>query len=190
MSANDRIQWFHKKICANCYPNAAHLSEQFDISHRQAQRDVELLRKELSAPLAYSTKRKGYYYTESYVLPVIVETESNADYQSVLSGLRAFNDQAAEQSVLQLQLPYTAVLEITDRMTVMNLRAFIVGEEPHHRYRVEFPNVELFLGVIVSADADIRVISPDWLRNKLLDFARRILERNGEPPKDPDSRSR
>ena len=178
MSANDRIQWFHKKIVGGCYPNAAHLSEQFDISHRQAQRDVEFLRKELGAPLGYSSKHKGYYYVEDFVLPLIIETENNADYQAVVSGIRAFNDLAAEQSVLQLQLPYTAVLEITDRMTVMNLRSFIVGEEPHHRYRFEFPSVELFLGIIVSADADIRVIEPDWLRVKLLDFARRILERN------------
>lgn len=186
MSANDRIQWFHKKICANCYPNAAHLSEQFHISHRQAQRDVNWLRSELGAPLSYSTKRKGYYYREAYVLPMIVETENTADYQAILSGLRALNDQTAEQSVLQLQLPYTAVLEITDRMTVMNLRSFIVGEEPHHRYRFEFPNVELFLGILVSADADVRVISPDWLRTKLVTFARRTLERNEEPSKESD----
>jgi len=178
MSANDRIQWFHKKILASCYPNAAHMSEQFDISHRQAQRDVEFLRKELGAPLCYNSAKKGYYYKEAYVLPLIVENENNADYQAVVSGLRAFHDQSAEQSVLQLQLPYTAVLEITDRMTVMNLRSFIVGEEPHHRYRFEFPSVELFLGMIVSADADVRIVSPDWLRVKLLDFARRILERN------------
>ena len=63
MSANDRIQWFHKKISANCYPNASHLSERFEISHRQAQRDVEFLRRELGAPLGYCPTRKGYYYT-------------------------------------------------------------------------------------------------------------------------------
>lgn len=181
MSANDRIQWFHKKISANCYPNASHLSERFGISHRQAQRDVEFLRNELEAPLAYCTKKKGYYYKESYVLPLILEDESNADYQAIVSGIRAFSEQTAARSVIQMQLPYSAVLEITDRMTVMNLRSFIVAEEPHHRYRCEFPSVELFLGIIVSADADIRIVSPDWLRNKLLDFARRLLNRNEAP---------
>jgi len=98
----------------------------------------------------------------------------------VLSGLRAFNDQTAARSVVQLQLPYSATLEIKDKMTVMNLRAFIVAEEPRHRYRCEFPSVELFLGIIVSADADIRILSPDWLRHKLVEFARRLLERNAE----------
>ena len=178
MNANDRIQWLHKKIVAKCYPNASHLSEKFDISHRQAQRDVEFLKKELDAPLEYDKAKKGYYYTEEYVLPLIIETENDADYQAVVSGLRAFNDSTAERSVIQMQLPYTALLEITDKMTVMNLRSFIVGEEPHHRYRCEFPSVELFLGIIVTADANIKVVSPDWLRERLVELASRILERN------------
>ena len=178
MSANDRIQWFHKKIAANCYPNAAHLSERFDISHRQAQRDVEYLRRELEAPLGYCSHKKGYYYTKEYVLPLMLESENDADYQAVISGLQAFNDMTSARQVIQMQLPYSAVLEITDKMTVMNLRGFIVGEEPHHRYRCEFPSVELFLGIIVSVDADVRILSPDWLRVKLIDFAKRLLERN------------
>ena len=180
MSANDRIQWLHKKIAGGCYPNASHLSERFEISHRQAQRDVEYLRKDLEAPLEYCTKRKGYYYSEEYMLPLLLESENETDYQDVVSGLRAFNDQSAARSVIQMQLPYSAVLEITDKMTVMNLRAFIVGEQPRHHYLCEFPSVELFLGIAVSSDADIRIVSPDWLRVKLVDFAKRILERNKE----------
>ena len=178
MSANERIQWLHKKITAGCYPNATHLSEKFDISHRQAQRDVEFLRKELCAPLDYDTAKKGYYYKEDFILPLIVESENDADYQSVISGLQAFSELSAERSVIQMQLPYTATLEISDKMTVMNLRSFIVAEEPKHRYRCEFPSIELFLGIIVSTDANIRVISPDWLRDKLIDLAKRIIERN------------
>ncbi len=178
MSANDRIQWLHKKISTGCYPNASHLSEKFDISHRQAQRDVEFLRKELSAPLGYNSAKKGYYYKEDYILPIIVESENDADYQAVISGLRAYNDLSAERSVMQLQLPYTATLEITDKMTVLNLRSFIVAEEPQHKYRCEFPSIELFLGVIVSVDANIRVVSPDWLRERLLELAHRIIEKN------------
>ena len=178
MSANDRIQWFHKKITASCYPNASHLSEKFNISHRQAQRDVEFLKKELCAPLSYDSAKKGYYYAEEYVLPLMIESENDADYQAVISGLRAYNDQTAARSVIQMQLPYSATLEITDKMTVLNLRTFIVGEEPHHRYRCEFPSIELFLGIIVSADANIKVVSPDWLREKLVDLAKRILEKN------------
>ena len=178
MSANDRIQWFHKKISAGCYPNASHLSEKFDISHRQAQRDVEFLRKELSAPLGYDSAKKGYFYTEDFILPLIVESENDADYQSVISSLQAYSQLAAERSVIQLQLPYTATLEITDKMTVMNLRSFIIAEEPRHRYRCEFPSIELFLGIIVATDANIRIVSPDWLRQRVVEITSRIYEMN------------
>ena len=174
MSARERIQWFHKKISANCYPNASHISEQFQISHRQAQREVEFLRKELGAPLCYNPAKKGYYYSEEFLLPIIVETETEATSSNIYS----FSENIGDRSVIQMQIPYTAVLEIVDKMTVMNLRSFIVKEEPRHRYHCEFPSIELFLSFIISADADIKIISPDWLREKLVDFARRILKRN------------
>ena len=178
MSANDRIQWFHKKISDGCYPNASHLSERFNISHRQAQRDVDHLRKVLEAPLIYDSERKGYKYSEHYVLPVITGTMNDADYRDVINGLRELHDRSAAKTFIQMQLPYTATLEITDKMTVMNLRGMIVGEEPHHRYRCEFPSIELFLGIIMSAGADIKVVEPDWLRERLVSFARRVLECN------------
>ena len=161
-----------------CFPNASHLSERFGISHRQAQRDVDLLRKKLGAPLEYNTERKGYTYSERFVLPVMVGTANDADYQDVLMGLRDFNDRTASQSIIQMQLPYTALLEIHDKMTVMNLRSLIVAEEPRHRYRCEFPSIELFLGIVMSTGADIRVLEPDWLRARLVEFAKRVLECN------------
>ena len=49
MNANTRIQWLHKKISMNSYPNAQRLAERFGISHRQAQRDLDYLRRELEA---------------------------------------------------------------------------------------------------------------------------------------------
>ena len=180
MNANERIQWFHRKVAEHCYPNAAHLAEQFSISHRQAQRDVEYLRSELSAPLEYSSANRGYYYSTPFVLPVIVGHENDADFQEVLGGIKDFQSDIAQRSVIQLQLPYSATLEITDRMTVMNLRSFIVADEARHRYRCEFPSVELFLGIIMSTGANIRVISPDWLRERLIEFAERVLENNKE----------
>ena len=94
--------------------------------------------------------------------------------------MREFENGRAEHSVMQLQLPYTALLEIHDIMTVLNLRSLIVADEPHHRYRCEFPSVELFLGIIMSTGADIKVIEPTWLRDRLVDFAKRVLENNSD----------
>ena len=178
MSANDRIQWFHKMVSENCYPNAHDISEKFGISARQAQRDLEHMRSSLGAPLVYSPAHRGYYYKAHFCLPSIVITEDESNYNAVLSGLNGANTDNAEISVVQMQLPYTAVLEIKDKITVMNLRSFIVGDERRHRYRCEFPSIELFLGVIISTGADIKIVSPDWLRNKLVEFAKKILENN------------
>ena len=179
MSASQRIQWLHKKISDRCYPNAFHLAERFRISHRQAQRDVDYLRHNMGAPLAYSATEKGYYYAEPFTFPLIIESENDVDFSDAISGMREFGDYNAERSIMQLQLPYYATLEIKDRMTVLNLRSLIVADEPHHRYRCEFPSVELFLGIIMSTSADIKVVEPEWLRNRLIDFAKRVLKNNG-----------
>ncbi len=178
MKANDRIQWFHKMVVTGCYPNAHDIAVKFNISARQAQRDLEHMRAALCAPLAYDSSRKGYFYTESFVLPAMLSTEDKTDYNSVIAGIREFTESSAEVSVIQMQLPYSAVLEIKDKITVMNLHNFIVAEERHHKYRCEFPSIELFLGVIVSTGAEIRIVSPEWLREKLVEFAKRILDTN------------
>ena len=153
MSAHDRIQWFHKMVAGSCYPNSIHLAEKFDISHRQAQRDVD-------------------YYEQAFSLPMTFTNENDFEINSL------FNDSYADTQVIQMQLPYTATLEITDRITVMNMQRFIVGEETRHRYRCEFPSVELFLGIIISTGADIKIITPDWLRERLVETAEKILENN------------
>ena len=178
MSANQRIQWLHKKISDKCYPNAFHLAERFNISHRQAQRDVDYLRSVMGAPVAYSALEKGYYYTEAFSFPLILETENDLEFSDAISGMRDFSDPNAERSVMQLQLPYYATLEIKDRMTVLELRSLIVADEPHHRYRCEFQSVDLFIGIIMSSGADIKVVEPRWLKERLVGFANRVLENN------------
>jgi predicted DNA-binding transcriptional regulator YafY len=136
------------------------------------------MRTSLGAPLTYSAAKKGYFYKKSFYLPSMISTENQSDYSNIIAGIRNFTESTAEVSAVQMQLPYSAVLEITDKITVMNLRSFIVEEEQRHRYKCEFPSIELFLGVIMSTGAEIRIVSPDWLREKLVEFAKRILESN------------
>ena len=68
MNANDRIQWFHKMVAEKCYPNASDISDKFNISQRQAQRDIEYMRVTLGAPLTYSASKRGYFYKMSFYL--------------------------------------------------------------------------------------------------------------------------
>lgn len=175
MSANNRIQWFHKRTADMRYPNASRLSERFGISHRQAQRDVDYLKNTLGAPLAYNAERRGFYYTEEYSLPTYTATEGEIDYVEAVTG----NDSpAARREILQLQIPYSAVVRIPDKLTRLELQQFIVGEESRGDYICEFHSVEMFLGVIFATEADISIIKPDWLRARLVRSAKRVLTNN------------
>ena len=64
--AVERIIWLHKRIKDGYYPNAMRLSERFGISHRQAQRDCDYLRRKIGAPIEFDRSRQGYYYTDDF----------------------------------------------------------------------------------------------------------------------------
>ena len=177
MNADLRIQWLHKKLCENCYPNAMRLAEKFNISHRQAQRDIEHLRRDLGAPVKYSSANKGFYYDSPFSLPMVVVSEKDTEYFDMLCGFGSAEG-FAERSVIQMQIPYSAQIEIKDKLTVMNMRPFIVAQKPKHIYECEFQSIETFLGAVLAMESDIKVISPDWLREKLVSAAERILKNN------------
>lgn len=67
----ERFAWFDNRVRAKKYPNTTKLSEQFEISLKTAQRDIEFMRDRLSCPLVYDKNRKGYYYTDNtFSLPM------------------------------------------------------------------------------------------------------------------------
>lgn len=181
MSASQRIQWLHKYIVEMRYPNASRLAERFGISHRQAQRDVDSLRNDLNAPLAYSAERRGFYYTKEFSLPSYSVGSNEYEYVEAVTGHIAHPKAARE--ILQMQIPYSAVVHIPDKLTRMELQEFIIGEESRDCYICEFHSIEMFLGLLLAAETDIAIIKPDWLRQRLVRAAERVL-RNNQPPKD------
>jgi len=178
MNANIRIQWLHKKLTMKSYPNAQRLAERFGISHRQAQRDFDYLRRELGAPIAYDNSRKGFYYEESYVLPVLLTSDNDDLYIPEIFNVQSKQEIAADSSIIQMQIPYSATIEIKNKLTALELSNYIVAREPHDRYICEFHSVEKFLGLLLSMDADFRLIEPYWLREKILRSARRVVKNN------------
>ena len=48
----ERFLWFHGQIKAGRFPNAGNLAENFELSGRTAQRDIEFIRDRLDAPPA------------------------------------------------------------------------------------------------------------------------------------------
>ena len=179
-NVNVRIQWFHTKIAELCYPNAVRLAERFHISHRQAQRDVDHLAKVLGAPLVYSKENKGYYYSEPYSLPVVFAA-SNDPLATIDNP--AFDDPAlygAESGIFQMQLPYSATIELCSKLSALELNNYIVKKLKDRTYLCEFHHAEKFLTALLVADADIKVVEPEWLREKLITAARRVLKNNEE----------
>lgn len=70
--AYERYYWFQGQIKAGRHPNARKLAAEFEISEKQAQREIEFMRDRLGAPLVYSNSQKGYEFEDNrYELPPI-----------------------------------------------------------------------------------------------------------------------
>ncbi|MBQ2767392.1 MAG: hypothetical protein IJF49_04865 [Clostridia bacterium] len=183
--AYTRIQWLHEQIRALRYPNAQRLCERFSISRRQGQRDIHFLREELGAPLVYTPERRGFCYSTDFSLPIYYKNANEGDYAEFLDAQSLLIEQqvAAENGhprYVQLQIPFTAMLHIPDKLTRMALDRFVVEEKGNDRFLCEFSQVDLFLSAILLADGEVHILSPNWLRERLLDIARRAIERHAE----------
>lgn len=78
MSNMHRILWFDEQIRARRFPNAKALAEHFEISVRQAGRDIEYMQDSLRAPMSYNARRRGYEYNDAaYILPSVFLTETD-----------------------------------------------------------------------------------------------------------------
>ena len=64
MSLLERIYYFHARTLNNRFPNSGDLVREFEVSSATAHRDIAYLRDRLLAPLDFSQKNNGYFYTE------------------------------------------------------------------------------------------------------------------------------
>jgi predicted DNA-binding transcriptional regulator YafY len=175
-----RIQWLHKKIAAQLYPNVKSLSDRYHISLRQAQRDISYLKDELNAPVRYEPSKKGYVYTQPYTLPSFITNENDEAFMDIDSDELSITDTASlsELSGFQMQLPSFCTVAIKDKLAVMELNKYISATKAPGVYECTYRNVDHFLGVLMSLPAHFRIIEPEWLREKMIKNAKRILENN------------
>lgn len=109
MSNMHRIKWIDKKIRNGNYPNCKNISDKFEISNRQALRDIEYLKCSLNGPIEYSAKRRGYFYSDkTYSIPTEMFTEKES---SLLSDLIE-NYNGSESSRIKKLLP---LFQISDK---------------------------------------------------------------------------
>ena len=73
-----RLLFIDRKLREGKYPNCMTLAREWEVSAKTIQRDLDYLRDELSAPVAYDPLHHGYHYTEpSFSLPAISVSESD-----------------------------------------------------------------------------------------------------------------
>jgi predicted DNA-binding transcriptional regulator YafY len=67
----ERYLWFHQRLKQEKFPKLTDLMEKFEISQRQAAREIEYMRLFFNAPVEYSREERGYYYEDdSFEFPV------------------------------------------------------------------------------------------------------------------------
>jgi predicted DNA-binding transcriptional regulator YafY len=114
IASRHRIQWIDACIRQGRHPGIPAILERFEISRRQALRDIEYMRDSLGAPIAYCPKRRGYYYTDdSFAVPGQLMT---ADQRELLSCLAA-NYEVLAQSDTRATEAYTALAELLQRLS-------------------------------------------------------------------------
>ncbi|MBU0680438.1 MAG: WYL domain-containing protein [Proteobacteria bacterium] len=75
---HSRLLFIDRKIQEGRFPNCSSLAAEWEVSSKTIQRDLEYLRYDLEAPLEYSAKERGYYYTEErFQLPAMDVKESD-----------------------------------------------------------------------------------------------------------------
>ena len=87
----ERFVWFDDRVRAKKFPNATSLAEQFEISTKTAQRDIDFMRDRLLCPLHYDMSQKGYYYDdETFSLPMVYL--SSGELSSLLIARKMLQD--------------------------------------------------------------------------------------------------
>jgi predicted DNA-binding transcriptional regulator YafY len=71
-----RFARIDEKLRSGSWPNASSLARDLEVTPRTIHRDVEFLRDQYHAPIAFDPHKNGYYYSEaSYALPYIRVSE-------------------------------------------------------------------------------------------------------------------
>lgn len=190
--------WFHNRVVENAYPNAGTLADQFEISNRQAQRDIEYMRDSMNAPLLYCARKRGYRYEKEYVLPSFFLSESEKETVRLLAkqskelssfGYGKYEGQAEILSKISAEPgngedesgmtrePYFAEIEMLGgRASVAPLEYFLCGKAEGHTYTYAFFDPDVFISVLIAGGLDFRIIKPNWLREYMKERLSGILK--------------
>ena len=60
-----RMQRVHEWLMENRYPNCRKIAEEFEVSTKTVQRDINFMRDQMGLPIDYAKERFGFHYTRA-----------------------------------------------------------------------------------------------------------------------------
>ena len=183
--------WIDAQIRAGNHPNASSVAARFEISRRQAARDLEYMRYSLGAPLDYVAAQRGYRYADAhYFVPAFLlsgdERTALAEiaHRHAVSGSRAADLAGLFRRIAATAAPSPetapAAGDPDDDPVGAPYRAVVrfAGEDP---VEIEFrSSASLFPTLLAGPPFTIE--RPRWLRDRLVSHLRAILAAHDETP--------
>lgn len=132
----ERYLWFHQKLKKRTFPKLKDLMEKFEISKRQAAREIENMRLFFNAPVEYSNAELGYFYSDdSFEFPASMISEE--EIISLLIAKRLSVTIPDEKRKRQLQAFFDNLssyfdldmAELGKKISLKNLRYHRVGQD-------------------------------------------------------------
>jgi predicted DNA-binding transcriptional regulator YafY len=113
-----RLLRIHRLVQARRYPNIPDLARLLGVSRSTIQRDVDILRDQMGAPLAFNPIEQGYEYTEEgFTFPDVQMSEG--EILALMVADRALTDyRGSEYEPLLRRLLAKAAVSLTDQRTV------------------------------------------------------------------------
>lgn len=106
-----RLLFIDRAIRAGGYPSAATLADEWEVAAKTIQRDIEYLRDQMEAPIAYDAVRHGLYYTDpAWFLPSVMLSEG--DILALLVGTQALNMYKGTPIARELKSIYGKLAEL------------------------------------------------------------------------------
>jgi proteasome accessory factor B len=97
-----RLLELDRSIRAGKYPNCLSFAATYECSQKTVQRDIDYLKDQLGAPLAYDRGKQGYYYTSSsWFLPSL--SLSEGDLLALLVGSKALEQYRGTPMAAQVE---------------------------------------------------------------------------------------
>lgn len=202
MSNLHRIIWIDEQLRCMRFPDRKSIAEKFEISIRQAARDIEYMKDSLGAPIEYSAVERGYYYQEgsTFKLPAQYITETDrtllrklADEYAMygsseaaqIAGLfqrltfRPKNNQEPSEDHFLRDLyfsntePYLAIVQMKKRETIIRLT------HPYTQagdlFEIQFYRSDRLLSELLGSFETFQIIFPNWLKEKLKKRLQKML---------------